>query len=129
MTAIFLHIIDTGTTTPAHDWKTFGMPIIVAVSIVFFIFVASITIKQLIRRRCRSHEEAPLIHGEDEHAGVHNCAGGDEEYFSAPSSMTSAQNEPLSMTDSAVACKNNNTDEEIQGPVRKDSHETDEAKV
>ena len=33
------------------------------------------------------------------------------------------------MTDPAVACKNNNTNKEIQGPVRKDSHETEEAKV
>ena len=128
-TAIFLHIIDPGTTTPAHDWKTFGMPIIVSVSVVFFFFVAGIAMKKLFSGRCRPHEAIPLMHGEDGHSSGHNSAGGDEEYFSAPSTMTSVQDEPLSMTNPAVASKNNNTNKEIQGPVRKDSHKTDEAKV
>lgn len=121
--------IHPGTPTPAHDWKTFGMPIIVSVSVVFFFFVAGIAMKKLFSGRCRSHEAIPLMHGEDGHSGGHNSAGGDEEYFSAPSTMTSVQDEPLSMTDPAVASKNNNTNKEIQGPVRKDSHKTDEAKV
>ena len=221
VTAIFLHIIDIGTTTPASDLRTFVIPGIVSASVVFFICVACIAIKQSIsgrgrrrphtppipgedehtgghnsagalsqteessggddseyltprstitsvqdeplsmtdpavacknnntnkeiqsiRGRCRRrpHEATPLIHGEDEHTGGHNSAGAlsqteessggdDSEYWSPRSTITSVQDEPLSMTDPAVACKNNNTNKEIQGSVRKDSHETEEAKV
>ena len=120
---------------PANDWKTVAMPIIVSASVIFFIFVAAIAIKQLISRRRRPHEGTPLIHEEDDHTGGHNSAGAlsqtgesagrDEEYFSAQSTMTSVQDEPLP----AVACENNNTNKEIQGPVRRDSHKTEEAKV
>lgn len=142
VTAIFLHIIDIGTTAPASDLKIFVIPSIVSASVVFFICVAWFAIKQSIRGRCRRrpHEETPLIRGEDERTGGYNSAGalsqteessgGDvSEYFTPPSTITSVQDEPLSMTDPAVACKNNNTNKEIQGPVRKDSHETEEAKV
>lgn len=117
---------------PANDWKTVAMPIIVSASVIFFIFVAAIAIKQLISRRRRPHEGTPLIHGGDDHTAgalshTEESAGGDEEYFTPPSTMTSMQNEPL--TDPTVAFQNNNTNKQIQGSVRKGSHETEEAKV
>lgn len=129
-----------GTTTPASDLRTFVIPGIVSASVVFFICVACIAIKRSISGRGRRRPHTPPIPEEDEHTGGHNSAGalsqteessgGDvSEYFTAPSTITSVQDEPLSMTDPAVACKNNNTNKEIQGPVRKDSHETEEAKV
>ena len=140
-TAIFLHIIDIGTTTPASDLKTFVIPSIVSASVVFFICVAWFAIKQSIRGRCRCrpHEATPLINSEDEHSGGYDSAGAlsqmeessggdDSEYFTPRSTLTSVRDEPLSMTDPAVACKNNNTNKEIQRSVRKDSHETEEAK-
>ena len=141
-TAIFLHIIDIGTSTSASDLKTFVIPSIVSAAVVFFICVSWFAIQQSIRgrRQRRPHEATPLIHGEDEHTGGHNSAGAlsqteessggdDSEYLTPRSTITSVQDEPLSMTDPAVACKNNNTNKEIQGSVRKDSHETEEAKV
>jgi len=131
-----------GTTTSASDLKTFVIPSIVSAAVVFFICVAWFAIQQSIRgrRQRRPHEATPLIHGEDEHTGGHNSAGAlsqteessggdDSEYLTPRSTITSVRDEPLSMTDPAVACKNNNTNKEIQGSVRKDSHETEEAKV